>query len=272
VASPRIRSHLDERIELHRAAGKRLKAPAILALWHLTSLDAPTVALVWTWAFAWAVGVKLSPWILLLVAFVTWTVYACDRILDARHATRTGDLTILRDRHYFHWRHRGKFMPIAALTGTASALAIFCLIPFDTRAHDSVIAAAALAYFSGVHLPVRFPARLSVVAPKELLVGLLFTAGCAAPALSRLHWTQAAITSLASVLACIAFFAVLAWLNCAAIASWESSCHRLAIQTQAALICSIGLALGLAVSFLLQKLARPDFAKHVVHVDPVNLR
>jgi hypothetical protein len=52
---------------------------------------------------------------------------------------------------------------------------------------------------------------------KEFLVGLLFTAGCAAPTLSRLHSVQRPF------IACLVLFAALAWFNCSAIETWESS-------------------------------------------------
>ncbi len=64
--------------------------PRALHLWHLASLDAPTVAVVWTLAFAWAAGVHLDRWVLVLLASGTWTVYVGDRLLDAHRAIRVG--------------------------------------------------------------------------------------------------------------------------------------------------------------------------------------
>ena len=55
-----------------------------LALWHLLSLDAPSVATVWTIAIAHAAGVDL-PWTSAAAMFIAvWILYAADRLLDAR--------------------------------------------------------------------------------------------------------------------------------------------------------------------------------------------
>lgn len=220
-----------------------------LSVWHLASLDAPTVAIVWASAIAWAAGVHLETWITLLLACGTWTVYVGDRLLDARRAIRSGNHAALRERHYFHWRHRLKLLPIAACTAAVAIILIVRLMPVAVRERDSLIAAAALAYFSGVHAQTKLPAWMTRIASKEFLVGVLFTAGCAAPALSRLHWNDASAWTEWPVLACILFFAVLAWLNCTAIKIWESSIRNTSFHWFAAIICIVGLAASLTLSF-----------------------
>jgi len=193
------------------------QAPRALHLWHLASLDAPTVAVVWALAFARAAGVHLDLWVLLLLACGTWTVYVGDRLLDAHRAIRSGTLGDLRERHYFHWRHRRLLVPVACATAAIAADIVARRMPVAVRSRDSVLAAAALMYFSGVHMTAKLPEWLRKFASKELLVGLLFTAGCAAPTLSHLHSAQWLF------FACLVFFVALAWVNCAAIESWESS-------------------------------------------------
>ena len=93
-------------------------------------------------------------------------------------------------------------------------------MPVDLRERNSVLAVAALAYFTGVHsagkLPSLLPAWSRRLASKEFLVGILFTAGCAAPVLSRLHSAGGA-ADYWPVLVAMAFFAALAWLNCRSI-------------------------------------------------------
>lgn len=205
-------------------------------LWHLASLDAPTVAVVWSLAFARVAGVRLPLWVPALLALGTWTVYVADRLLDARAAFAAGNTSALRQRHFFHWRHRRIFVPIAAACAAAAAAIIFTLMPSVSREHNSVLAAAALVYFSGVHLPRR-PRWLAPIFSKELLVGVLFTAGCALPTLTRLH---AGSANLRALLVAIAFFAALAWLNCHAISRWESG--RTAGPAASFLACA-GLAL-----------------------------
>ena len=189
----------------------------LLASWHLLSLDAPSVAIVWAHAIARAAHVHLQPWIALLLATGTWTVYVLDRILDARRALRSNSPELLRERHQFHWRYRRSIIPIAACTGLAATAIIFRLMPPAARRHDSLIAAAALAYFSGVHSSARLPQALRRLCTKEMLVGILFAAGCSAPTLTRLH----SASPWPSILT-LGLFAAIAWLNCAAISRWES--------------------------------------------------
>ena len=214
-----------------------------LHLWHLGSLDAPTVAIAWTLAFAWTVGVHLDRWVPLLIACGTWTVYVGDRLLDAQRAMRSGNLSALHERHYFHWRHRRVLIPIACATATIATVLVAQCMPVAVRSRDSVLAAAALMYFSGVHTAARIPDWLRKLASKESLVGLLFTAGCAAPALSRLH------SSHAPIFACLALFVLLAWANCAAIESWESTHHQSAIFRRTLVLGVAAISISGALAF-----------------------
>lgn len=189
----------------------------LLASWHLLSLDAPTVAIVWAYAIGHAAHIHLQPWIALLLFSGTWTVYVLDRILDARRAINANSPTLLRERHHFHWRYRQVLVPLATCTGLVATAIIFKLMPATARRHDSLIAAAALAYFSGVHSSAQLPQALRRLCSKEMLVGILFAAGCAAPTLTRLHSASPWPTILT-----FGVFAAIAWLNCAAISRWES--------------------------------------------------
>ena len=199
-----------------------VEAPALLRWWHLTSLDAPTVAVAWSLSFARTAGVHLPFWVPVLVALGTWCVYVGDRILDTWRGLRSGRLESLRERHFFHWRHRRVLIPISGCAALAAGAIVFSQMPAATREHDSVLALAALAYFSGVHAPgARRPKWLSRVRSKEFVVGVLFTAGCALPTLTRLHAVPGGRVS--AILLAIGFYAALAWLNCAAIDRWESA-------------------------------------------------
>jgi len=198
------------------------RASRVLQLWHLPSLDAPTVAVAWALAFAWALGVHLALWVPLLLACGTFTVYVGDRLLDAHRAIASQDLSALRERHYFHWRHRRSLIPIACATAAIAVALVVNRMPASIRDRNSVLAAAALVYFSGVHSTVRLPVRLRKLvsrrlASKELLVGLLFTAGSIAPAIARARFIGWPLG------ACVILFVMLAWINCSAIESWESS-------------------------------------------------
>lgn len=222
------------------AAGPR-DLPAPLRFWHLASLDAPTVAVVWALAFARAAGVHLPAWLPVLLALGTWTVYIGDRLLDARSALRTGNLNLLRDRHFFHWRHRRLLAPIAVAASVAAIGLVVTRMPAHLRERDSVLAAAALVYFSSVHLPRR-PRWLTPLLSKELLVGILFTAGCVLPTLTRLP-----AASPWPLLIDAAFFAALAWLNCHAIDRWESN-NSAPIAPKAAVLAIAALAAAFALA------------------------
>ena len=227
LVNPQAQAHLIPR----SALSPPWDAPSPLRLWHLSSLDAPTVAVVWTLSFAWAANLHLPLRALLLLALAAWVVYVGDRLLDARAALRTAQTNRLRQRHIFHWRHRRILIPLAILAACAAGSIFLVLLPTPVRQQDSALAIAAIAYFTGVHssrkrqpfapqlpdspTPQRRPSILS----KEMLVGLLFTAACALPTLSRLPKTTPFLPLLAPVL----FFALLAWLNCHAIEQWESA-------------------------------------------------
>lgn len=219
-----------------------------MRLWHLASLDAPTVAVAWALAFAWAAGVRLPAWVPALLALGTWTVYVGDRLLDAHAGLRAGALHRLRERHFFHWRHRGILIPLAVATGAGAAAIILVLMPAGIRERNSVLAAAALAYFSGVHSRRRAPAWLAPLLSKEFLVGVLFTAGCALPTFTRMRLaTRGAAFWI--MLAPVVFFAALAWLNCHAIERWESArdpSRAARIFTTSVLLGFMGLLLAVA--------------------------
>ena len=195
---------------------RRWDAPACLRLWHLGSLDAPTVAVVWTLAFACALRVTLPPGVSVGIGLAAWSFYIGDRLLDA-HTARSP----LRPRHFFHWKHRRVFLTLAVTSAVAAFTLVLHFMPVAARARNSALAAATVAYFLSVHSPWRLVTRrIRLRIPKELLVGILFTMACAASA-----WTRIAGHRV-SMLVPIACFIALAWLNCHAIESWESNHKR----------------------------------------------
>jgi hypothetical protein len=217
--------------------GVRSGAARGLALWHLCSLDAPTVAVVWSAAFAWAAEVRMPDWALAMQALVVWAVYVGDRLLDARAATRrvraasktaraalgAREMERLRERHYFHWRHRRVLGPAAALALCAAAGLILVCMPAMARVRSEALGAAALVYFARVHLGAwdeegarGRAGRVRRILTKEMLVGVLFTVGCALPAMGRM---QSRVQ--VGIFCAVGFFALLAWLNCRSIERWE---------------------------------------------------
>lgn len=208
----------------------------LVRLWHLASLDAPTVAIVWSLAFAWVTGIHLPAWVPILLALAVWSVYVGDRLLDTRSALRTAQIHRLRERHFFHHRHRRVLLPLAIVAAAAAAGIVFTLMPPFTRQRDSLLVAASLAYFTRVHTGRKLAPFLS----KELLVGLLFTAGCVLPTFTRLSTGE----PITPVLIPAFVFSLLAWLNCHAIDHWEmspDSAARLSIATPAMLLAFTGI-------------------------------
>jgi hypothetical protein len=225
----------------------RLDAPAPLRLWHLSSLDATTVAVVWTLAFGWAAHIRLPVWPVAVVALAAWCVYIGDRLLDARNAR-----TPLQPRHHFHWKYRGVFVPIALVAAIVAIALVVHSMPYAARERNSVLAAAALAYFTSVHSPWRVPAAKRWIRfPKELLVGVLFTLACAAPTLTRIAGLRGN-ARLLELLPTLLVFIILAWLNCHAIESWESRfLQRSAVRRPAIALAAIALlAAAIAAIFL----------------------
>ena len=127
---------------------------SLLHGWHLTSLDGPTVAVIWTLAFAWAARVRLPVWAPLGLGLAAWFAYIGDRLLDAYRRSDG-----LRARHHFHWRHRRVFLPVALLAAAGAVGIALSVMPLAARERGSMLAAAALVYFASVHSPRRRPIR-----------------------------------------------------------------------------------------------------------------
>jgi hypothetical protein len=184
--------------------------------WHLLSLDAPTVAVLWAFAFARVFHTGL-PWATLAILFAgTWLLYVADRILDGlrlgRGPARSAAIARLRDRHFFYIRHRTAVLGVAIPVAAIVIWLVCTRMTPAVRMADAVIFAVACNYFCLVHLPHggsewRFP--------KELMVALVFAAATVVPAWTRLGRHHRALILLA------ALFAALCWLNCMAIEKWE---------------------------------------------------
>lgn len=193
--------------------------------------------MVWTLAFAWVAHIRLPAWPVAVVALTAWSVYIGDRLLDVRNAR-----TPLRPRHHFHWKHRRIFLPIALAAAIAAIALVVHFMSYVARERNSVLAAAALAYFTSVHSPWRVPhTKPWLRFPKELLVGVLFTLACATPTLTRITSVRMTAPVLAPFPAILIFIA-LAWLNCHSIESWESHCSPVyAVLRPAAALFAVAL-------------------------------
>lgn len=180
--------------------------------WHLFSLDAPMVAVLWAWSFARAVDAPQFRTALAVLAIGTWLLYVTDRLLDARAGSALLDL---RERHVFHARHRRAFL-VAGVLALAPLAWLIAIMPAAARFEDASLFALVLLYFAIVHLPgPRILRRLRF--PRELAVAVLFACATAIPA-----WS-ASTTAHADLVWIVALFAALCWINCAAIHAWESA-------------------------------------------------
>jgi hypothetical protein len=199
----------------HQIATKAARSP--LTLWHLLSLDAPTVAALWTWFIASANHIHLPLASILAMITAVWMLYAADRLLDARlldsrlTATPLAQPEELEARHLFHHRHRRAFLSGILL----ASLALAILLPrLESQAiHLYLILGGLLVgYFILIHA-TSSAHRL----PKEIAVGLFFAAATFIPTVARRPDLRISLFPLATL------FATLCSLNCLFIYDWEHS-------------------------------------------------
>lgn len=194
----------------------RSKPGALLAAipiyWHFFSLDAPTVAVLWAWTLARAVGAEIVASTLAVLGIGTWLLYVADRLLDGRPGLARPGVTRpdLRERHHFHARHRRSFLIAAILAVIPLVWLIFARMPAAARREDAWIFAVAMTYFAIVHLPF-----LRIRFPRELVVAAVFACACTIPAWSIAGYAHNDLAVLGTL------FAALCWLNCTAIHAWE---------------------------------------------------
>ncbi len=140
-----------------------------------------------------------------------WLLYATDRILDARLLeTGSSSLThLLEARHRFHHRHRRVFLTGIVIASVALAALLPRLDPEAVKLY--LIEGSFLAgYFILVHA-TRAANRL----PKELAVGLFFSAAVFIPTIVRRPEIRPTLIIPALL------FAALCSLNCLYIYAWE---------------------------------------------------
>lgn len=181
-----------------------------LTIWHLFSLDAPTVAALWTWFIARAAHLRLPAIVSLSMALAVWMLYAADRLMDARllDAQPAHDDT-LEARHLFHHRHRTAFL--FGILAASVVLAAF-LPRLDSQSIRLYLLLGGLVfgYFVLIHA-----ARSAHRLPKEIAVGIFFAAATFIPTVARRPGLRLALLPPALL------FAVLCSLNCLFIYAWE---------------------------------------------------
>ena len=199
-----------------------------LALWHLLSLDAPTVATLWTVFIARCSHLHL-PWTEPAAMFLAvWMIYAADRLLDARFS-----LSKLEPRHRFHHTHRTAFVTVIVLSSIALAALLHNLDPRSLHLY-TLLATLLAAWMLLIHA---HPAPHSPTSrlPKEFAVGIFFSAAVFIPTLARttpgtsaIHFLGSAATWIRpNLLPAAILFACVCTLNCLCLYTWEHPTPRL---------------------------------------------
>lgn len=195
-----------------------IQRPNPLILWHLLSLDAPTVAALWTWFLARANRIELPATAVIAMAVAVWMLYAADRLLDARlldgpHVHAAHDLEA---RHLFHHRNRRAFRFGIVLASLALAMLLPRIEPKSIHLY-LVLGGLLAGYFVLIHLydEPRSPSQKASRLPKELAVGIFFSAAAFIPTVARQPGLR--LTLLPGAI----LFAALCSLNCLFIYAWE---------------------------------------------------
>ena len=183
------------------------RRPNPVELWHLLSLDAASVAALWTWFIGRSTGVQLPRVSTAAMLVAVWMVYVADRLLDAR----AGRAAELEERHYFHRRHARAFLRGFAAAAVVLALLLEHLAPTALRLY-ALLAALLAVWLLLIHArPQPSPRRL----PKELVVGIFFPAAVFIPTVARAPQLQLQLLPSAVL------FAAACTLNCLFVYAWE---------------------------------------------------
>ncbi len=212
-AAAGVRSPLPHPAALETRTGAVVRSPARKPFWlwfHLLSLDAPLVALVWQDWWSRSVGMPLPGSQRMILGLGVWMIYLADRLADTARGLPNDSATA---RHRFARVGRTPLLVLTALCGAV----LMILTPWVLRAGQFggglALLAAAGAYFWLIHRrsSQSWTARL----PKEAVVGGMFALGTAFFALCRPS------IPAGRFVAAVALFGGVCFLNCALITSWE---------------------------------------------------
>lgn len=199
--------------------------------WHLLSLDAPTVAVTWTWAIAAANHILLPSVALLAMAVAVWMLYAADRLLDGRgldgHGLdgrgldgdglgEAGDRAPgeIEARHRFHYRYRRWFRLGIGLASLALSV-MLPRLPAEAMRLYLVLGGLLVGYFVLIHAAPTGGAGPVPRLPKEIAVGVFFAAAVFIPTVAREPVLRLRLLPEAVLLG------ALCSLNCLYIYRWE---------------------------------------------------
>ena len=199
------------RLQLVTPAAAPRPRYSLLAWWHLLSLDAPTVAALWTWFVGRAVGIDLPASAPAAMFVAVWMLYVADRLLDARPLAGNAAPTELEERHRFHDRHRRPFLAICSAGTIILALLLHWMTPAALHLY-TLLAVLLAGWLLLIHAR---SSQASHRLPKELAVGLFFPAAVFIPTVARVPALRPLLAGPA------ALFAAVCTLNCLCVYAWE---------------------------------------------------
>jgi hypothetical protein len=167
--------------------------------------------MLWTWFIAKSNGLNLPATSILAMGVAVWLLYAADRLLDARSAMDTE----LELRHRFHRNHRSAFHTGILLASMLLIFLVCDLNPASLRLY-LILSAPLIGYFILIHLQRKSStARPMPRLPKEIAVGIFFSAATFIPAVARNPVLRRPLLPAA------ALFGLVCCLNCLFIYAWE---------------------------------------------------
>lgn len=179
-------------------------------MWHLLSLDAPSVASLWVWFIASGNHIRLPLSSIAAMFIAVWMLYAADRLLDARlldsHAEPEQHLEA---RHFFHYCHRTGFLA-GILVASAALTPLLLRLSADAVHLYLILGGLLFGYFILIHAT-----RSAHRFPKEIAVGIFFAAAIFIPTVARFPELRLALLPSALL------FASVCSLNCLFIYAWE---------------------------------------------------
>jgi hypothetical protein len=190
----------------HRIHPQESTTPPFWLWFNLLSLDAPAVAILWQAFLARCLHADVRWPAFVALGASVWLIYVADRLLDAFKND-----SVIAPRHRFYRLHWWTTLQIFAAMLLVLGLVCSYLNIYVLR-NGVVMASFVAIYFGAVHAA---PRRLRHWWPKELAVGILFTAGTCLATWTKLGHEQSLI-----ILPAI-FFASLCSINCVAIEFWE---------------------------------------------------
>ncbi len=184
-------------------------------LWHLLSLDAPTIAALWVWFIAAADHIRLPLSSIAAMFLAVWMLYAADRLLDTRMLdSQSRQEQHLEARHYFHHRHRSAFLT-AILLASAALAPLLLRLSMGAIHLYLLLGGLLFGYFILIHAT-----RSAHRFPKEIAVGIFFAAATFIPTVARQPSLRLVLLPSAILLA------MLCSLNCLFIYAWEHDPKR----------------------------------------------